>query len=152
MAGSNERRVSADGVELTVSADVADATRARIEEGARSRAADPPPLALRRTESLAAELDGLAAAIDELRRRMDRYGEVTTKRGGVIGQLEVFLKSAARKLVQRHIDQEKEVHAALIAVLDRLTAAARAEHALLDENATVLTEDAERRERRERGD
>lgn len=83
---------------------------------------------------------------------MSHFGEVSTGRGGGAGRLEVGLKSVLRKLVQRHIDQEKEVHEALTIVLDRLTDVVRAQHVLLDENVTILTEDAERRDRRQRGE
>jgi len=124
--------------------------QARIDEGVRARAAEPPPLSLRRTETLEPEIRALAASIDELHAAMGRFGDVTTTRDGWAGRLELFVKGVLRKLVQRHLDQEKEVHVALQTVLDRLTVVLSAERALIDENSTVLADESVRRERRER--
>lgn len=89
----------------------------------------------------------MAASIEELRARMDRYGEVKTERPGALGRLELLFKSMVRKLVQRHLDQEREVHEALGDVLERLSDVLRAEHTLMDDNAATITEHAARRAR-----
>lgn len=148
MDRSGSKRASVEGgIDLPLSEAAADAPRAQIVEGARARATEAPPLALRRTDELQAERESLGAALGALRERMRRYGEVTTSRSGFVGRVEIAAKSALRKLVKRHLDQEKEVHAALEVVLDRLSSLLDAEHRLLDENASILSEDAERRQR-----
>lgn len=148
MDRSGSKRVPVEGgIDLPLSEEAADESRARIVEGARARATEAPPLALRRTDALLAEREALGAALGELRDRMSHFGEVTASRSGFAGRLEIAAKSALRKLVKRHLDQEKEVHAALQVVLERLSSLLDAEHRLLDENASVLSDDAERRQR-----
>jgi len=135
-------------IRLPATPDRAAAIRRRIDSGARARAVEPPPLALRRTATLAPELSALGEAIEALRARMDAFGAVTTDRSGWVGRLELGVKRALRKLVARHLDQEREVHAALQAVLTQLIAVLAAEHDLLDENSTTLADESLRRAQR----
>ncbi len=149
MSRSSDKAASdAGGVDLILPETRAPSARVEMEEGARARAVEAPPLALRRTDGLAPTLRALLESVEDLRSQMERFGDVTTSREGLLGRIELAMKSVVRKLVQRHLDQEKEVHVALLNVLERLSVALRAEHELLDDNASVLTEDALRRDRR----
>lgn len=145
MGGKDE--AGAGAVEVRAAGDRDAGARARMDAGARARTVEPPPLSLRRTDSLAAEVRALAESIDELRATMSSFGEVTSERKGLGGQLELVVKRVLRKLVARHLDQEKEVHVALQAVLARLTGLLAAQHELFDENASALADESVRRDR-----
>ncbi len=133
-------------VVLGVDSERAASASERIEHGL-ARTAESPPLSLKRTEVLEPTLQALVASIDDLRACMRRFGEIPPPRSGVLGTVEAAIKSVVRRLIQRHLDQEKEVHAALDTVLVRLRDVIRAEHELLDANATVLTDASVRRAR-----
>ncbi|MDG2306927.1 MAG: hypothetical protein P8R42_20230 [Candidatus Binatia bacterium] len=148
MSETRDKSDRAEAVEVRGSHDRTSALGAAVDVGVRARSGESPPLALGRTDLIALELQSLDESIRELRDCMGRFGEVTTTRTGFGGRVELALKGIVRKLVQRHLDQEKEVHVALQRVLERLSALRTAEHALLDENATVLVDDALRRDRR----
>lgn len=146
MDRATERARGGDAVALGADSERTASASERIERGL-ARTADSPPLSLRRTEALEPTLQALAASIDDLRACMRRFGEIPPPRSGVRGTVEAAVKSVVRRLIQRHLDQEKEVHRALDTVLVRLQDVIRAEHELLDANATVLTDESVRRAR-----
>ncbi len=124
---------------------------ASLDAGVRFAATGTPPLSLVHSDALAPEVAALLEAIEGLRGTMENFGTVSSTRTGLRGALERLVKSGLRKLVQRHLDQQKEVHEALDRVLDRLTALLAAEREWMDTNAQALVDESLRRARRDAG-
>ena len=118
-----------------------------VASGAASLARDRPDLELHRQAELSREVEALRASIGELHRRMEDYGRIEIRGAGVTGRIEGLVKSLLRKLILRHLDQEKEVHRALAVVLDRLTHLIEAEQLLADRNAERLVDASVRQSR-----
>ncbi len=118
----------------------------RLAAAARSRAGMVSPLGLAGLGAVAEELGELRRARADLAGRMARFGEVTTVRAGLAGRLELAVKSLLRKLMRRHIDQQRDVHAALEVVLERLQQVLERELELLEVNFERLVDEARRRE------
>ncbi len=123
----------------------------RIAAAARARAGMVSPLRLQQLGVVAEELAELGRARTDLAGCMARFGEVTTARAGLAGRLELVVKSLLRKLVRRHIDQQRDVHAALGVVLERLTRVLERELERVETNFERLTDEARRRESDGRG-
>jgi len=117
------------------------AAAARVESA-------PPPLRLVRSDVLDGEVRALREAIAELRARSERLGRVETLQSGWRGRIEIAVKSFVRKLILRHIDQQREIDEAAIRVLERLASLAERQNALADANAGELSDFAVRAERR----
>jgi len=132
----NPRPVEILGADSATAATLA----ARLERGIRARAETVPPIRVARLESLAAELDELRAAIAQVRSRIAHAGEVATDRKGWLASVETFVKRSIRRLVQRHLDQQREVNEALLLALERTLALVEREHDLADANANRIEE------------
>jgi len=111
-------------------------------------ASGPPPLRLARSDVLAGEVRELREALAELRARSARLGSVETLQAGWRGRIELAVKALVRKLILRHIDQQREIDEATIRVLERLASLVEQQNALADANAVELSDFAVRAERR----
>src|SRR5262245_9244616 len=65
----------------------------------------------------------------ELKRSVDNYGIVVTRRKGVLGWAEHLVKRGLRKLILRHLDQQREINQAVVRALEDLTTKFREEPA-----------------------
>lgn len=125
-------------------ADRQEAAKSQVASAASSTAGARPDLELHWQAELTGEVEALRDSIAELHRCMGEYGGVEVRGEGLPGRIEGLVKSVLRKLILRHIDQQKEVHRALAVVLARLTALLEAEQLLADRNAERLIEAAVR--------
>lgn len=80
-----------------------------------------PPVVLP-PDRLRMQHEALVRAVAAVRQAAERYGIVSSAKGGWRGRAEVFLKRCIRKLVRRHIDQQSEVHWNLVALLEQMVA------------------------------
>lgn len=94
---------------------------ARIETQLASRRELPPSPAQRHRAALRAERQALLAHLAALDERLGRYGQLGEARPGLAGRAALFLKRVIRKLVRRHLDEQREFNAEVLATLRRLT-------------------------------
>jgi hypothetical protein len=66
----------------------------------------------------------------ELKRSIRNYGNVFARRNGAIGRFEYLVKRVLRKLILRHLDQQREINQLVARALDELIAGARAQEKL----------------------
>lgn len=69
---------------------------------------------------MAEELWAVRDTIEDLRRKVSAYGNIGSEKKGSSAKLELFVKKVVRKVIRRHIDQQREVHEALLRVVDQL--------------------------------
>jgi len=62
----------------------------------------------------------LAQTLAELKRSGADYGNVVARRKGVLGQFERLAKRGLRKLILRHLDQQREINQLVVRVLEEL--------------------------------
>jgi O-antigen chain-terminating methyltransferase len=71
------------------------------------------------TDAVRAERLKLAAEIEDLRDRMSRVGDLGARPPGWRGRAVWFTKRVVRKLARRHLDQQRDVNAAILGLLER---------------------------------
>src|SRR5262245_48031639 len=69
----------------------------------------------------------------ELKRSIGNYGNVVARRKGVLGQFEHLIKRGVRKLILRHLDQQREINQLVAHALEELVADAHAQEKLITE-------------------
>ena len=62
----------------------------------------------------------LRAAHESLRIRVKGYGEIGIATPGLKGKISFFIKRVVRKLIRRHIDQERDVQEGMLRFIERL--------------------------------
>jgi SAM-dependent methyltransferase len=69
----------------------------------------------------------LSETLAELNRSVGNYGNVVARRKGVLGRFEHLVKRGLRKLILRHLDQQREINQLVARALEELVADARAQ-------------------------
>src|SRR5262245_25299588 len=72
----------------------------------------------------------LSDTLAELKQTVGNYGNVIARRKGVLGQFEHLIQRGLRKLILRHLDQEREINRLVVHALDELVTHARAQETL----------------------
>src|SRR5262252_8508763 len=63
----------------------------------------------------------VSQTLAELTQSVGNYGSVVARRKGVFGQVEHLAKRGLRKLILRHLDQQREINQAVVRALEQLT-------------------------------
>jgi hypothetical protein len=92
----------------------------RVRKNMTCRRELPPMPAAVGMVQLAEKRDVLARSIRSLERRIRNYGTVGSRKAGWRGRIELFVKKALRKLVLRHVLQQRRVHVRLLTILGQL--------------------------------
>ena len=145
MSSSEKDPNSLPPVDLRLSGSVEKEAREQIERRALIRAATPSFLGLKPFSTLEPKQVLLADAVEEFRREAQRFGSIEITRKGWRGFAEGMVKRTLRKLMRRPLDQSRDVHAAMLMVLQRLSEVREAESALADLNNRRITEEVLRR-------
>jgi SAM-dependent methyltransferase len=69
----------------------------------------------------------LSETLVELKRSVGNYGNVVARRRGVLGRFEHLVKRGLRKLILRHLDQQREINQLVAHALEALVTDARAQ-------------------------
>lgn len=93
----------------------------RVRENLAQRTPLDPPVTSE-SSVVRAEHRELLASIENLRVAMSRHGGLGIRRPGWRGRITWLAKHFIRKLVQRHLDQQQEVHQAALDALERTAA------------------------------
>jgi SAM-dependent methyltransferase len=80
----------------------------------------------------------LSEILAELKRNVDDYSNVSARRNGVLGQFEHLVKRGLRKLILRHLDQQREINRLIVHALGELVVGARAQEKLITELREAL--------------
>ncbi len=107
--------IESSGPELDVHGLLA---RARVNLEARGSL--PQTIAAHGQARLRDERDRLLQTLDDLHRRMDDLGRVETRHTGAKGKFDLWAKRLVRRLINRHLHQQRLVHEALTDTLHQL--------------------------------
>jgi SAM-dependent methyltransferase len=69
----------------------------------------------------------LSENLAELKRSIGNYGNVFARRKGALSRFEYLVKRVLRKLILRHLDQQREINQLILRVLEELITGARAQ-------------------------
>ena len=72
----------------------------------------------------------LSETLAEIKRSVGNYGNVVARRKGVLGRFEHLVKRGLRKLILRHLDQQREINQLVVRALEELVTGARAQKKL----------------------
>jgi len=80
----------------------------------------------------------LSEILAGLKRNIGNYGNVVARRKGALGRFEHLVKRGLRKLILRHLDQQREINQLVAHALEELVTAARAQENLITERQERL--------------
>src|SRR5215510_1030464 len=80
----------------------------------------------------------LPEILDELKRSIGNYGNVVARRKGALGRLEHLVKRGLRKLILRHLDQQREINQLVARALEELVTDPRAQETLTTRTQETL--------------
>jgi len=83
----------------------------------------------------------VSQTLAELTQSVGNYGSVVARRKGVLGRVEHLAKRGLRKLILRHLDQQREINQAVVRALEQLTTDVQA----LEQRTTQLQVELEQR-------
>src|SRR5262245_28516381 len=69
----------------------------------------------------------LSETLGDLKRSVGNYGNVVARRKGALGRFEHLVKRGLRKLILRHLDQQREINQLVMSALEELVIDARAQ-------------------------
>src|SRR2546426_2315105 len=81
----------------------------------------------------------LSQTLAELKRSVGNYGSVVARRKGVLGWAEHLAKRGLRKLILRHLNQQREINQAVVCALEELATEFREEPASPPANHDLIT-------------
>jgi hypothetical protein len=93
--------------------------RIRADMAVRSQL--PPLAAALGMVRLAEQRNALLTSLKDLQRRIREYGRIGSRQQGWRARLQLFIKRAVRKLILRHVLQQRRVHVRLGDILQQLT-------------------------------
>jgi SAM-dependent methyltransferase len=73
----------------------------------------------------------LLGILGDLKRSTGNYGNVVARRKGVLGRFEHLVKRGLRKLILRHLDQQREINQLVVSALEDLAAGGRMQENLI---------------------
>jgi hypothetical protein len=93
--------------------------RIRADMAVRSQL--PPLAAALGMVRLAEQRNALLTSLKDLQRRIREYGRIGSRQQGWRARLQLFIKRTVRKLILRHVLQQRRVHVRLLDILQQFT-------------------------------
>ncbi len=115
----------------------------QIRENMQSRSELPPLPHTQGISALVEERRAVYRAVSATMEKIQQYGRVDILREGVKGRLENLIKQTIRKTIQRHINQQDDVHLTLMTLINRLVQYIEAQGLQIDASLSRLPRYAE---------